>query len=183
MASGSDAHWATGAGRIPPQLSSRRSLKASPRPGRSPASRLTETKKAPTCARPGGCQLDGLARCVVKSKRSTQTPATAARYVRNGTLVRDAGSGCDGGHGRPVVADLNGECRWWQRGQATAWIRRRPFAAGLLGARDDHNFAVGSRQALPTAPNQAPDVSRQGEFLSVINLRHERPEAPWRFIF
>ena len=54
---------------------------------------------------------------------------------------------------------------------------------GLLVARDDHNFAVGSRQALPTAPNQAPDVSRQGEFLSVINLRHERPEAPWRFIF
>jgi len=115
------------------QLCSRRSLKASPRPGRSPASRLTETKKAPTCARPGGCQLDGLARCVVKSKRSTQTPATAARYVRNGTLVRDAGSGCDGGHGRPVVADLNGECRWWQRNQATARIKRRPFAAGPPG--------------------------------------------------
>src|SRR6516165_5060393 len=48
---------------------------------------------------------------------------------------------------------------------------------GLLVARDDHTFAVGSRQALPTAPNQAPGVSRQGEFLSVINLRHERPEA------
>jgi hypothetical protein len=54
---------------------------------------------------------------------------------------------------------------------------------GLLGARDDHNFAVGSRQALLTAPNQAPDVPRQGEFLRVINLRHERPEAAWRFIF
>jgi hypothetical protein len=52
---------------------------------------------------------------------------------------------------------------------------------GLLVARNAHNFAVGPWQAPPTAPNQSPGVPREGEFLSVINLRHERPEASFIF--
>jgi hypothetical protein len=63
---------------------------------------------------------------------------------------------------------------------------KRPYGSSadlsrLLVARDAHNFAVGPRQAPPTPPNQSPGVPLEGEFLSVINLRHERPEASFIF--
>jgi len=48
------------------------------------------------------------------------------------------------------------------------------FATGALFARDVHNFAVVRGKLRPQRKSVA-GMSGRGEFLSVINLRHERP--------